>query len=87
MKCVICMDQYHPDWMMEKKINGDWVKVCAFCLTDKKVLTVKNENDVITETVEKKQASRNYMKYLDELSKKPEIAKILSKEAPSKKIG
>lgn len=80
MRCKICLDQYHPDWCVEQEIRGDWVKVCAFCATDKKELTITDENDKIVEVIKKKDASSRYKKYLDELSKKPEIAKILSKE-------
>lgn len=79
-KCVKCMKMYHPDWCFEQEIRGDVVVVCNFCRIDKNELTVEDEDGNITETVTKEEASRNYLKYLDDLSKKPSIAKILAKK-------
>lgn len=77
-KCVKCMKMYHPDWCFEQEIRGDEVIVCTFCRLDKTELTVEHEDGTVSETVTKDEASRNYLKYLDELSRKPKIAKILS---------
>jgi len=79
-KCVICRRLYHPDYMVVKEIRGDEVKVCAFCHTDKKELTVTDENDNVKEIIKKDECSRAYVKYLHELTSKPEIAKILTKK-------
>ena len=77
-KCVKCMKMYHPDWCIEQTIRDDDVIVCKFCRVDKNELTVEDENGNLTEIVTKDQASMDYLKYLEGLSKKPEIAKILS---------
>ena len=76
-KCVICMDLYHPDYIVYKDIRGEEVKVCAFCRLDKKELTIEDEDGNIKEVVTKKQASVNYKKYLDDLLKQPKIAEIV----------
>jgi hypothetical protein len=78
--CKVCMRMYHPDWCFEQTIRGDDVIVCTFCRLDKQVLTVENEDGTVKETVTKDEASRDYLKYLDDLSRKPEIAKIIAKD-------
>ena len=83
-KCVKCFDLFHPDWMVEENIRGDEVVICCFCKMDKNELSVIDENDKITEVVTKDQAKRNYLKYLDDLSKKPKIAEILVKAKKEK---
>lgn len=77
-KCVKCFDFYHPDFITKKNIRGDMVNICLFCNFELDKLTIVDEDDKIVETVEKKQASINYKKWLDDLSKKPEIAKVIS---------
>ena len=83
-KCVVCMDMYHPDFMMEKELRGDQVTVCVFCGTHKKELTIEDEDGKVTEIVKKKEASIRYKKYLDELTTKPEIAKVLQENTNRK---
>ena len=77
-KCVKCLKMYHPDWCIEQNIRGDDVIVCKFCRIDKDVLTIEDEDGKTIQTVNKKEASINYLKYLDELSTKPNIAKIIA---------
>jgi predicted HAD superfamily phosphohydrolase YqeG len=72
----VCLDFYHPDYIVYQEIRGEDVKVCAFCRLDKIQLTIVNEDGTIIK-VDKKQASINYKRYLDELSKKPKIAEIV----------
>lgn len=78
-KCVKCMKYFHPDWMVEQTIRGDDVVICCFCLTDKDSLTVTDENDKVVESVTKEQANKRYLQYLEDLSRKPKIAEILTK--------
>lgn len=85
-KCVKCFRLYHPDWMVVEEIRGDEVNVCNFCKVDKDTLTIVDENDNIVETVSKDQASRNYLKYLDDLSRKPKIAEVLSKAGEASRL-
>jgi hypothetical protein len=47
---------------------------------DKNELTVVDDNDKIVEVITKEQAKKNYLKFLDDLSKKPKIAEILVKD-------
>lgn len=77
-KCVKCMKVYHPDWCIEQEIRGDNVIVCKFCRVDKQTLTVENEDGSVKEVVSKDKASRDYLQYLDDLTRKPEIAKIIA---------
>lgn len=76
-KCSVCLDYYHPDYIVYQEIRGDIVKVCAFCRTDKKQLTILDDDGKVIEIVDKKQASINYKKWLGELIHKPAIAKII----------
>ena len=78
-QCVVCNKLFHPDWVIETEIRGDMVKSCMFCKLDKNELTVVDESDKLVEIVNKEQASVNYKRYLDDLSKKPRIAEILVK--------
>lgn len=78
-RCVKCFKDFHPDWCIEQNIRGDNVIVCMFCRVDKDVLTVTGEDGSIVENVTKDQANRNYIKYLEDLSRKPAIADILVK--------
>lgn len=84
-KCVKCFKLFHPDWMVEENLRGDDVVICCFCKMDKTELTVEGEDGKLREMVTKDQAARNYLKYLDDLSKKPKIAEILVK-AKDKKV-
>ncbi len=79
-KCVICTKLYHPDYMVVKDIRGENVKVCAFCHTDKKELTVTDNNGKLVEVIKKDEASRAYMKCLHRLKDNPKIFEILTKE-------
>jgi hypothetical protein len=79
-KCVKCLDYYHPDWIVYQEVRGDMVTVCAFCRLDKNELTVTDDNGKVKEIVSKKQASKNYKRYLEQLSKKPGIANIINKQ-------
>ncbi|MDX9691797.1 MAG: hypothetical protein RBT45_05015 [Acholeplasmataceae bacterium] len=79
-KCVKCFGLYHPDWCVEENIRGDEVIICCFCKMDKNELTVVDDNDKIVEVITKEQAKKNYLKFLDDLSKKPKIAEILVKD-------
>ena len=85
-KCNVCFKLYHPDWMIEKTVRGDEIVSCLFCHTEKDKLTVVDENDNIKEIVTKEQAARNYLKYLDDLSKNENIAKILGDAKEKKKL-
>jgi hypothetical protein len=78
-KCERCLKFFHPDWMLQEEFRGDIIKSCLFCKLDKQILTVEDEDGKIQEMVTKEQASVNYLKYLDELAKKPRIAEILTK--------
>ncbi len=78
-QCARCLNLFHPDWMLQEEFRGDEIKMCLFCKLDKQELTVEGEDGKIQEIVTKEQASINYKKYLDELSKKPRIAEILVK--------
>jgi len=77
-KCVKCYGVFHPDMCIEQEIRGNEVIVCKFCRVDKNVLTIEDKDGNFIETITKEEARRNYLKYLDDLSKKPNIAKILS---------
>lgn len=77
-KCASCFRYFHPDWCIESNIRGDNVIQCMFCRLDKDVLTIDDDNGNVIETVTKMEASVNYLKYLDELSTKPNIAKIIA---------
>lgn len=74
--CVKCLDYYHPDYIVYQEIQGEMVKVCAFCRVDKKELTLQNE-DGTSRKVKKKEASTNYKRWLGELKGNPKIAKII----------
>lgn len=78
-RCVKCLKMFHPDWMVEENIRGDDVIICCFCKMDKFALTVDGEDGKMKEIVTRDEASKNYLKYLDDLSKKPRIAEILVK--------
>jgi len=82
-KCAVCGKMYHPDYITYQERMGDTVKVCAFCKIDKDTLTITDDNGKIIKTIKKEDASREYMRYLDVLSKKPNIAKILDKSSKS----
>lgn len=79
-RCVVCLDFYHPDFIVYQERRGEMVKVCAFCRLDKKELTITDDDGKVVRTVSKKEASIAYKKWLEKLSKKPKIAKILNKE-------
>ncbi len=79
-KCAKCLDFYHPDYIVYQEVQGDLVKVCAFCRMDKKELTITDEDGKMVEVVSKKQASINYKKWLDEMRKKPNLAKIIDEQ-------
>ena len=76
--CVKCTGTFHPDWCIEQVIRGENVIVCKFCRIDKQELTVENDDGSVKEVVTREGARRDYLKYLDDLSRKPEIAKIIS---------
>lgn len=80
-KCAKCFNLFHPDYISYQEIRGDIVKVCAFCKVDKNELTITDESGKVVQIVTKEEASRNYKKYLHELIKKPNIAKIVQKES------
>lgn len=82
-KCAVCMDYFHPDYIVYQEIRGDEVKVCAFCRTGKNELTIVDDDGKLKEKVNKKQASIAYKKYLDDLIRKPNIGKIVQ-ESQSK---
>lgn len=73
------MKDFHPDWCVETTIRGDFVRVCCFCYVDKDILTVTGDDGSIKEHVTKDQANRNYLKYLDDISRQPKVAEILAK--------
>jgi len=79
-KCVKCNEFLHPDYFVIEDIRGDSVKVCTFCHTNRKVLTIENEDGTIQEKVTKEQAIRNYKIYIDNLRSNPKIAEVISKE-------
>jgi hypothetical protein len=83
-QCARCLKMFHPDWMIQEEFRGDIIKSCLFCKLDKNELTVVDKDDKIEEKVTKDQASINYKKYLDELSRKPRIAEILVKAKKGK---
>lgn len=76
-KCAVCMNLFHPDYISYTEIRGDEVKICAFCKVDKNSLTITDDDGNIKQVVTKEEATRNYKKWLDELRKKPNIAKIV----------
>ena len=78
-KCVICSKMYHPDFCIEKVIRGDKVISCLFCHLDKKVLTIEDENGKMIKKVSKKEAHKEYLEYLTELSRDPKIHSVLVK--------
>ena len=79
-QCKVCMDFYHPDFITYTERLGDVIKICAFCRTDKQEITVTDDNGKIVKVVQKKQASNDYKKWLDELRKKPNMAKIIDEQ-------
>lgn len=83
-KCLACYNYYHPDWCVIVDENKNVIK-CMFCYMDKKELTLKDENGKVLYTVTKEQASRNYMKYLEEQARRPNVKKMLQ-EAEYKKL-
>lgn len=71
------MDYYHPDYIVYEEIRGEIVKVCAFCRTDKKELTITDDDGKVVQVVDKKMASTNYKRWLGEMLQNPKIAKIV----------
>ena len=78
--CQVCLDYYHPDYIVYTEKGGDTIKICAFCRTDKKELTIEGEDGKL-EIVSKKQASINYKRWVDELRKNPKIAALVQGES------
>ncbi len=79
-KCVKCNEFLHPDYFVIENIRGDNVKVCTFCHTNNKVLTIQKDDGTIVEKVSKEQAIRRYKIYIRNLLNNPKIAEVISKE-------
>jgi hypothetical protein len=59
--------------------QDDNVTQCIFCERDVKVVTLNLENGQVDKYT-KEQAKKDYVKFLNELKEKSEVAKILTKE-------
>lgn len=80
-RCVKCFSIQHPDYCLEREIRGDVVTVCAWCETDKKELTVTDDNGKVVKIVKKDEESVKYKRYLAELLGKSNVADIIQNGA------
>ena len=79
-KCVICYDVFPPQLMVPvPTAQDDNVTQCIFCERGVKVISIDMENGKVDKYT-KEQAKKDYVKFLNEIKDKSEVAKILTKE-------
>ena len=82
-KCVAtnCQKYFHPDFcVMLEPDNEKSPCKCVFCYTEKKEVTVSDDDGKPLYTVTKKEAEENYKRYIQDLKESDKIAKVLTKD-------
>ena len=77
-KCQVCSELFHPDYVIVvDTVHGKDLCKCVFCKTLKDEVTIKDKDGKPKFKVGKKEANRNYLRHLKELSKDENISKLL----------
>jgi len=77
-KCFKCGKFYHPDYCIDiAPYENNSLKICVFCKTNKKEVTIEDENGREILKVTKRDAERNYAAYIKKLTEKREIAHLI----------
>lgn len=78
-KCVKCEQYLHPDFCVEVPESDPVVCRCVFCHTEKKTITIEDEEtSVVERVVTKKQAVDEYKRYIQDLRYSEKVADALA---------
>jgi hypothetical protein len=77
-KCVKCEKYYHPDYCVVIDEVTEACK-CAWCYTDKKEITIEDEETgVVEKKLTKRQAEDQYKRYIHDLRYSEKVADVLA---------
>jgi predicted dithiol-disulfide oxidoreductase (DUF899 family) len=78
-KCIKCDKYFHPDYCVEVPESDPVVCRCVFCHTDRKEITIEDEETGIVEKkVTKREAEDSYKRYIQDLRYSEKVANVLA---------
>jgi hypothetical protein len=85
-RCVKCDKFFHPDYsVLMNPDTEDKACKCVFCYTEKKQVSIQDEETGKTEkVVTKKQAEEEYRRYIHDLRHEEKIIDVLSGKVPAR---
>ena len=82
-RCVKCQGYFHPDYSV---IVDEFTNACkcVFCYTEKKEVTIADEDGKPDYIITKQEAQERYKRYIQDLKESDKIAKILTRDDGNK---